>query len=110
MNIIINCQQLGETTGKSPDECEGRLLSQGLTMGATLLCVCVTVYLQGSIFAEGGHTLHKTTHLVRNRFNDFRQNPRDQVLRDCEDLRGDKNQLLNARLDKNNQRRSVHGV
>lgn len=60
MNIIINCQQLGETTGKSPDECEGRLLSQGLTMGATLLCVCVSLCTCRAPFL-----LKEDTHCIR---------------------------------------------
>lgn len=48
--------------------------------------MCVSDYLQGSIFAEGGHALHKTTHLLRNRLDNLRQNPGYQVLRHREDL------------------------
>lgn len=66
---------------KIPFKCRGELISQGLIMSEYMW-----MYLQSSISAEGGHTLHKTTHLVCNRLNNFWQNTRHQILRDCEDL------------------------
>lgn len=69
-------------------------------------CVCSLVcvfahlctYLQGSIFTERGHTLHETTHFVCYRFDDLRQHARDKVLRNREDLKGNKNQQVNVGL------------
>lgn len=58
--------------------------------------MCVTLHLQGSIFAERGHALHETTHLVRYRFNDFRERSRDEVFRNSEDLKGNKNQQVDG--------------
>lgn len=85
---------------KSLHKAGGRLLTQGLSMSTKPVCVClcVTLYLQGSIFAERGHTLHETTHLVCHRFNDLREHVRDEVFRNSEDLKGNRNQQVNVGL------------
>lgn len=58
-----------------------QLINQGV-------CICFScMYLQGSISAERWNTLHNTTHLICNRLNNLRQNPRHQILRDRKDLR-----------------------
>lgn len=60
--------------------------------------MCATLHLQGSISAESGHTLHETTHLFCYRFNYFREHTTDEVFRNGEDLKGDKNQQVNGGL------------
>lgn len=62
------------------------------------LCMCVTLYLQGSVFAERGHTLHETTHFFCYRFSDLREHAKDKVFRNSEDLKENKNQQVNGGL------------
>lgn len=52
------------------------------------VCLCVALYLQGSIFAKRGHTLHETTHFICYRFDDLGQHAGDKVFGNSEDLKG----------------------
>lgn len=58
--------------------------------------MCVTLYLQGSILTERGHTLHETTHFLCYRSNDLREHARHKVFRNSKDLKGNKNQQVNV--------------